>query len=452
MSTKDFGKVFTCMATSPILDKPLNCTIGPLYPKSLVHIDVIMTQEELQTLSLGCSANTSHYQPSEQDKRPAFNYSWYINDAEVEYGVDGMDLNGDKQYMTLNQTADLPRNTQISCQVFGPHGSLGYATFIVNEEQSKNTYTDITRPTIFIDSQKNSSRKLDIGPIIFINAGAIMLFALLIFIVFCVPKQCRCAKKKQRSPLRRRDSRYADMQFTRTNPCPSPLLMTPPTNLNTYESTDSDTESSKGMSRNGSIPTVVTSMSQSQQQQVQATLHVVVHSPNNINQAQTTTLKACSTEDFGDQNSLYHELSPMPNTAPPPPPTNEKSPSKKKLGTFSDPGKLSPTLKTSPSKSGNSRRHSMLSYDHIPAQQNQYAPTSCATTTAAPTGYYVHSLPLPKHQGKIITSCLRCNHNNTQNNNHLSATYHRNRDSVGVVYENIPLPPHTCNGPPPAPL
>ena len=452
---QDFGKVYTCIASSPALDMPRTCAIGPLYPTSAVQIDVIpeidTSDEGLQPVSFGCSANFSEFEKYPSNFPPVLNYSWYINDYQVEFG-DGVVLDSDRQFMFLNQTTHLPRNTQISCQAFGPYGSLGNASVIINDKlyDEEEIYQEITEPMVYSIGRKPKSKKFDIRPIVFINAGGLMLLVTMILIVVCVPKQCRCLKK-QRSALRRRDSRYADMQFTQTNGCPSPLLMTPETNMNTYESTDSDTESSKGMSGNGSIPTV-TSMSQNQQQQVQATLHVVVHSANN--QAQTTTLKACSTDDFDDQHSLYHELPPMPSTPPPPPPPpNDQpgSPTKKKADSYSTPVKI-PT-KMSPTKtwgSGTKLGPGLLSYDHTPAQQNQYAPTTCATTATA-AGCYVRTLPLPTGHGKIITtSCLRCNGNKT-NNNHF-ATYRRAGDSVGVVYENIPLPPHTCDCPPPAPL
>ena len=441
---QDFGMLYTCIATSPALEKPRKCTIGPLYPTSVVQIDIIpeMGPTELKPLSFGCSANFTEF--GVRDFPPVLNYSWYINDDLVEDGKDGVMLDFDRQFIFLNQTTHLPRNTQVSCEAFGIYGSLGNATVPIPNE----IYEEVTKPTEGVLSSPKKKSKFDIRPIIFINAGGLMLLATMILIVVCVPKQCRCLKKQQ-SALRRRDSRYADMQFTQTNGCPSPLLMTPENNMNTYESTDSDTESSKGMSGNGSIPTV-TSMSQQQQQQVQATLHVVVHSANN--QAQTTTLKACSTDDCDGEHSLYHELPPMPNTPPPPPPppSDLGSPKKNKSGTYSSPVKVG--TKGSPTKTWNTRNRtgSVLSYDHKQAEQNQYAPTTC-TATATTAGCYVRTLPLTGHHGKILTSCLRCNHNSKTNNNHF-ATYHRSGDSVGVVYENIPLPPHTCDFPPPAPL
>lgn len=457
----DFGKIFTCVASSPGLRVPRNCSIGPLYPKSVVQID--MFQDSDQAISFGCSANFSEFRV--RDQPHVFNYTWYINEYTVEADMDWVMLDNDMQFMYLNQTSNLPRNTMISCQVFASFGSLGNATVIINERlatdtkqnDTKNgTYLEVTMPPIVLRKKKE---KFDFRPIIFINAGGLMLLATMILIVVCVPKQCRCCKKDQnRAHLRRRDSRYADMQFTATNGCPSPLLMPQENHMNTYESTDSDTESSKGMTgKDGSVTVIptVTTMSQQQQQQVQATLHVVVHSANN--QQQTTTLKACSSDDYNDSQSLYHELPPMPNTPPPPPPPPNDvmgSPNKRtptfNTPNFSTPVKIATNCKSN-SKTWNPS-HPGLSYDHIPAQQNQYAPTTCCATTTTTAGCYVRTLPLPSHHAKNVQSCLRCNHNhgNKSNNNHF-ATYHRG-ETVGVVYENIPLPPHTCGCPPPAPL
>ncbi|XP_072015979.1 uncharacterized protein [Amphiura filiformis] len=202
MRPQDFGQVFTCIASSPALEKPQNCTIGPLYPTSIVHIDVIQEigAPEVQPLSFGCSANISEL--GDQIPTSVLNYSWYINDYQVEFGNDGITSEGDKQFMMLNQTSHLPRNTQISCEAFGPHGSLGNASVVINEEQEDQNkhYRELPRPTLIIKGQK-TKKKYDIRPIIFINAGALMLLAFLVFLVICIPKKCRCSKKNNDLPF-----------------------------------------------------------------------------------------------------------------------------------------------------------------------------------------------------------------------------------------------------------
>ncbi|XP_072015980.1 cell adhesion molecule 2-like [Amphiura filiformis] len=156
LKPEDFGQLFTCVASSPALLMPRKCTVGPLYPTSVVQIDVIPeveTIEGLQPLSFGCSANFSEF--GVRNFQPVTNYSWYINDSKVRFGMVGVMLENDRQFMFMNQTTHLPRNTQITCEAFGPYGSYGNATVMINNPKFENeSYIEVTEPMVFIVGQK----------------------------------------------------------------------------------------------------------------------------------------------------------------------------------------------------------------------------------------------------------------------------------------------------------
>ena len=174
---QDFGMVFTCIASSPALEASQNCTIGPLYPTSVVQIEIVseIGDSQLKPLSLQCSANFTIFGISEFS--PAMNYLWYFNGKLVESGIYGK---YDMHFKFPSKTTRLPLNMEITCEAFERYGSLGNATVRIPSYKQATRFTESVH--------LNPKTSFTMQKTVFIVVGILILLATGILIVVFVVK------------------------------------------------------------------------------------------------------------------------------------------------------------------------------------------------------------------------------------------------------------------------
>ncbi|XP_038078025.1 uncharacterized protein LOC119745610 [Patiria miniata] len=415
LTLEDSEEVLTCVASGLAMKTPRNCTIGPLSVISPLQIQTQKiiakhgTREESPRIVFTCNSNVNH-----TGLATVYNYTWYANSVRITAATPGFNLASDGMSVQVTDVSLFSQNIHIICAAHGTQGSLGnVSTFLDVDSIAGFTAIPSDDPTKTDPPNKgvvsiSGNQSFDIRPFIYLVLGAFVLMTTMIAIVVCTPRSC--CHSKTGSRLRRRDSRFTTMHYVQ-QPTGSPArAIAHQESLNLYESTaDSDTEST----RQGAA---TTSLTQQQKQQVQATLHVVVHSGNDPN---NQTMPRGNSGTFGDdQSSIYQEVPPPP---PPPPPhanTLRFHPPK----TSSSAGLRTQTWGHSSCKSN------PFNYEHIPSDLMHYDHLG---------GCYVHTLPMRPTRPSVHQKFLY-----TPQYAALNKFHHPHQGTHGTVesmYENVPM-------------
>ncbi|XP_071801649.1 uncharacterized protein [Asterias amurensis] len=411
ITPEDSGAILSCMASGIALKNSRNCTVGPL---SVISPLRIQTQTVVAKHGPGrdprivftCNSNVTY------SGLAAFNYTWYANSVRITRETPGFVLGDGGRSVQVTDLSLFAQSIHIVCEAQGAQGSLGNVSTFLDMEGIADlptaTHTGdnvLTEPPLKGVVSISNNKFFDIRPFIYLILGAVILMTTMIAIVVCTPKTC-CSSTKSDSRLRRRDSQFTTMHYVQQPGTGSPTrAIAHQESLNLYESTDSDTESTR---QSATIPLP----SSSQKQQVQATLHVVVHSgnENTVNQQHQTTLRTSSANI--DDQGIYQEVPPTPPPPPPPPPSSRTL-------NYHHPKMARATVRTQ-TWGHSSCNKNPFSYGHVRPDLMHYDSLGRC---------YVQTLPMKHTKPPVPQSFLY---------NDLSPYQDWNKTHQNSLYENIP--------------
>ncbi|XP_041462496.1 uncharacterized protein LOC121413650 [Lytechinus variegatus] len=308
---------FYCKAEGDALLIPRNCTVDPVAmaapPPVQIDSNLQKVWQEFESGTLPLTGGQPRSQdmielsftcgPSTNFSREVNNFTWYVNQDPIRPGTFGYILENNGRTLRVTDLSILYSeiDVEIVCELSNNGWTVSNSTTVVSlngnilgkptDAMTRTELPTVPDTDIIINKRPGKWR---LWPIWLLIVCVLMSLFLLILLAIYAPVICGCKKKKSKKShahCHHGATTKSEFHYTHSQGCST--LRTSRDTLNVYELPESE--------RGGS---------DQQRQQVQATLHVVVHSANHSSNSPVDSQPVISTaetivsSDYTTENCL----------------------------------------------------------------------------------------------------------------------------------------------------